>query len=140
VAHWAITENRFRKHVKPIKEEEAAKLTLLDDQLLFITQDDVIHRRVFDLKHRSFVKNFGCYIKAEEHGKMNYYAVTRQMVLFAIERRKAWRMLQSKAGVANKDYTAQKAFLAKIDKGELPLADAKARVRELVAAELEAIK
>ena len=48
VAHWAITENRFRKHVKPIKEEEAAKLTLLDDQLLFITQDDVIHRRVFD--------------------------------------------------------------------------------------------
>jgi pyruvate-ferredoxin/flavodoxin oxidoreductase len=140
VAHWAITENRFRKHVKSIKEEEAAKLTLLDDQLLFITQDDVIHRRVFDPQHRSFVKNFGCYIKAEEHGKMNYYAVTRQMVLFAVERRKAWRMLQSKAGVANKDYLAQKAFLAKIDKGELPLADAKARVRELIAAELAAVK
>jgi pyruvate-ferredoxin/flavodoxin oxidoreductase len=140
VAHWAITENRFRKHVKPIKEEEAARLTLLDDQLLFITQDDVIHRRVFDPAHRSFVKNFGCYIKAEEHGKMNYYAVTRQMVLFAVERRKAWRMLQSKAGVANKDYLAQKAFLAKIDKGELPLADAKARTRELIAAELAAVK
>ena len=26
VAHWAITEGRFRKHVKAIKEEEAAKL------------------------------------------------------------------------------------------------------------------
>ena len=140
VAHWAITENRFRKHVKPIKEEEAAKLTLLDDQLLFITQDDVIHRRVFDPAHRSFVVNFGCYIKAEEHGKMQGYAVTRQMVLFAVERRKAWRMLQSKAGVVNKDYLAQKSFLAKLDTGEIPLADAKAKARELFAAELAAVK
>jgi pyruvate-ferredoxin/flavodoxin oxidoreductase len=140
VAHWAITENRFRKHVKAIKEEEAAKLTLLDDQLLFITQDDVIHRRVFDPVHRSFVVNFGCYIKAEEHGKMQCYAVTRQMVLFAVERRKAWRMLQSKAGVVNKDYLAQKSLLAKIDQGEIPLADAKAKARELFSAELAAVK
>ncbi len=140
VAHWAITENRFRKHVKAIKEEETAKLTLLDDQLLFITQDDVIHRRVFDPSHRSFVVNFGCYIKAEEHGKMQCYAVTRQMVLFAVERRKAWRMLQSKAGVANKDYLAQKSFLAKLDQGEISLADAKAKARELFAAELAAVK
>lgn len=140
VAHWAVTENRFRKHVKPVKEEEAAKLTLLDDQLLFITQDDVIHRRVFDPAHRSFVVNFGCYIKAEEHGKMQCYAVTRQMVLFAVERRKAWRMLQGKAGIVNKDYLAQKAFLAKLDKGEITLADAKAKARELFAAELAAVK
>ena len=140
VAHWAITEVRFRKHVKAIKAEEAAKLTLLDDQLAFLTQDDVVHRRFFDPKHRSFVPNFACYIKAEEHGKMNYYAVSRQMVLFAVERRKAWRMLQSKAGVVNKDYLAQKAFLAKLDKGELPLAEAKARTRELLATELAAIK
>ncbi|MBL9216084.1 MAG: 2-oxoacid:acceptor oxidoreductase family protein [Opitutaceae bacterium] len=135
VAHWAVTEGRFRKHVKPIKEEDAARLTLLDDQLPFITQDDVIHRRVFDPRHRSFVPNFGCYIKAEERGKLKYYAVSRQMVLFAVERRKAWRMLQSKAGVVNKDYLAQKAFLAKLDQGEIPLADARARVRELLAAE-----
>ncbi len=140
VAHWALTEGRFRKHVKSIKEEETVKLTLLDDQLHFITQDDVIHRRVFDPKHRSFVTNFGCYIKAEEHGKVKYYAVSRQMVLFAVERRKAWRMLQSKAGVANKDYVAQKGFLAKLDKGELPLADAKSRVKELIVAELAAVK
>jgi pyruvate-ferredoxin/flavodoxin oxidoreductase len=140
VAHWAITEGRFRKHVKPIKEEEAAKLTPLDDQLLFITQDDVIHRHVFDPAHRSFVKNLGCFIKSEEEGKMKYYAVTRQMVLFAVERRKAWRMLQSKAGVVNKDYAAQKVFLAKIDKGEVALADAKARTRELINAELTGVK
>jgi len=140
VAHWAITEGRFRKHVKSVKEEDVAKLIPFDDILLFITQDDVVHRRVFEPKHRSFVPNFGCYIKAEEHGKMKYYAVSRQMVLFAVERRKAWRMLQGKAGVANKDYGAQKAFLAKIDKGELAFADAKARTRELFTAELAAVK
>jgi len=140
VAHWAITEGRFRKHIKPIKETEAAGLMLLDEQLFFITQDDVIHRRVFDEQHRSFVKNFGCYIKSEAEGKMKFYAVTRQMVLFGVERRKAWRMLQSKAGVINKDYMAQKAFLAKLDKGEIPLADAKTRLRELIAAEYAAGK
>ena len=140
VGHWALTEGRFRKHLKSIKEDEAAKLTPLDDMLLFVTQDDVIHRRVFDPKHRSFVPNFGCYIKVETGGKFKFYAVTRQMVLFAVERRKAWRMLQSKAGIVNKDYLAQKALLAKLDKGELPLADAKSRVKELIAAELAAVK
>ncbi len=140
VAHWALTEGRFRKHVKAIAEEEAAKLTPFDDMLLLITQDDVIHRRVFDKAHRSFVPNFGTYIKTESGGKIKCFAVSRQMVLFAIERRKAWRMLQSKAGVANKDYVAQKALLAKIDQGEVPAADAKAKVRELFAAELAAVK
>jgi pyruvate-ferredoxin/flavodoxin oxidoreductase len=140
VAHWAITEARFRKHVKAISEEEAQKLTLLDHMLLFITQDDVIQRRVFVANHRSCVPNFGCYIKAEINGKFKYFAVSRQMVLFAVERRKAWRMLQSKAGVANKDYLAQKNLLAKVDKGEVPFADAKARAGELYAAELAALK
>jgi len=139
VAHWAITEARFRKHVKKITEEDASKLTLLDDQLIFITQDDVIYRRVFDPSHRSFAENMTCYIQAEEHGKMRYYAVTRQMVLFAVERRKAWRMLQSKAGIVNNDYLAQKSLLAKIDKGEIALDDAKSRVNELFEAELAAI-
>jgi hypothetical protein len=49
-------------------------------------------------------------------------------------------MLQSKAGVVNKDYLAQKAFLAKLDKGELPLAEAKAHTRELLTAELAALQ
>ena len=140
VAHWAITEARFRKHLKAITEEEAQKLILLDHMLLFITQDDVIQRRVFDPNHRSCVPNFGCYIKAEINGKFKYFALSRQAVLFAVERRKAWRMLQSKAGVANKDYLAQKNLLAKIDKGELPLADAKSRAKELFDAEFAALK
>jgi pyruvate-ferredoxin/flavodoxin oxidoreductase len=55
------------------------------------------------------------------------------MVLFAVERRKAWRMLQSKAGIANKDYAAQRALLARIDKGELSLEQAKANLGTLLA-------
>jgi pyruvate-ferredoxin/flavodoxin oxidoreductase len=62
------------------------------------------------------------------------------MVLFAVERRKAWRMLQSKAGVVNKDYLAQKNLLKKVDAGELPLADLRAKTRELVEAEIAALK
>jgi pyruvate-ferredoxin/flavodoxin oxidoreductase len=139
VAHWALTEGRFRKHVKAIKEEEAREMILLDDMLVFLTQDDVIYRRMFNSNHRSYVQNFGCYIKAELNGKMKFYAVSRQMVLFAVERRKAWRMLQSKAGVVNKDYLAQKALLAKLDKGELQLADLQAKTKELFDAELAKI-
>jgi len=140
VAHWALTEGRFRKHVKSIKEEEARKMIHFDDMLLFINQDDVIYRRVFIAGHRSCVPNFGVYIKAEIDGKMKYYAVSRQMVLFAVERRKAWRMLQSKAGVTNKDYLAQRSLLKKVDAGEFPLTDAQSRTRELFNAELAAIK
>ena len=139
VAHWALTEGRFRKHIKAIKEEEASELIPLDDMLVCITQDDVIGRRVFNPDHRSNVPNFGCFIKAEIGGKMKYYAVSRQMVLFAVERRKSWRMLQSKAGVVNKDYLAQRALLAKLDKGELQLADLQARTRELFEAELAVV-
>ena len=140
VAHWAISEERFRKHVKSITAEEASKLVLFDHILLLITQDDVVHRRVFDPNHRSYAPNFGCYIKAEVDKKLKYYAVSRQMVLFGVERRKAWRMLQSKAGVVSKDYLAQKTLLSKIDKGELPQAEAKSRTKELYEAELAAVK
>jgi len=67
---------------------------------------------------------------------MKYFALSRQMVLFAVERRKAWRMLQSKAGMVNKDYLAQKALLAKLDKGELRLDELQAKTRELFEAEV----
>jgi hypothetical protein len=38
--------------------------------------------------------------------------------------------------VVNKDYLAQKALLAKLDKGELQLADMQAKTRELFESEL----
>ena len=47
-------------------------------------------------------------------------------------------MLQSKAGVVNKDYLAQKNLLKKTDAGELPLADLKAKTRELFETEFAA--
>jgi pyruvate-ferredoxin/flavodoxin oxidoreductase len=140
VAHWALTEGRFRKHVKSIKEEEARELIALDDMLVCITQDDVIHRRVFNPNHRSCVPNFGVYIRSEVNGQIRFYSVSRQMVLFAVERRKAWRMLQSKAGVVNKDYLAQKALLKRVDGGEVPVTELQANTRALFDAELAKIK
>ncbi|MEM7388126.1 MAG: oxidoreductase, partial [Verrucomicrobiota bacterium] len=139
VAHWALTEARFRKHLKPISEEDAGGMVLLDDILVRITQDDIINRRVFDEEHRSFVPDFQVYIKAEINGTFKHFSISRQMVLFAVERRKSWRMLQSKAGVANKDYAAQKALLKKVDGGEISLEDLRSRSAELYAAELEAV-
>ncbi|MCA0374113.1 MAG: 2-oxoacid:acceptor oxidoreductase family protein [Gemmatimonadetes bacterium] len=140
VAHWALSEGRFRKHLKRIDEAEAATLVPLHDLLHFVTQDDVVQRHVFDEGHRSFIPNFGAYITVETPKGFAYHAVTRQMVLFAVERRKAWRMLQSKAGIVNKDYLAQRAFLAKIDSGALPLSEARANVHALVEAELAALR
>ncbi|MCP5520423.1 MAG: 2-oxoacid:acceptor oxidoreductase family protein [Verrucomicrobiales bacterium] len=139
VAHWAITEGRFRKHLKAVKPEETAELIPLDDLLVCITQDDVTKRRVFDPNHRSYVPNFGAYIQAEVNGKMKHFTVSRQMVLFAVERRKSWRMLQSKAGIVNQDYLAQKSLLTKLEQGELQLADLQSKTRELFEAELAAI-
>ncbi len=139
VAHWALTEARFRKHLKAITEEQAQEFIHMDDMLVCISQDDVINRRVFSQDHRSFVPNFGVYFKAEINGKAKFFTVSRQMVLFAVERRKAWRMLQSKAGIVNKDYLAQKALLAKVDKGEIALEELQGKTRELFKAELEAL-
>jgi hypothetical protein len=47
-------------------------------------------------------------------------------------------MLQSKAGVVNKDYLAQRNLLRKIDAGELPVEDCRRRAAELLAAEMAA--
>jgi pyruvate-ferredoxin/flavodoxin oxidoreductase len=47
--------------------------------------------------------------------------LSRQLVMFCVERRKAWRMLQSKAGIVNKEYAAQRDLLAEVDAGKLPL-------------------
>lgn len=139
VAHWATTEARFRKHLKVIKEEEAAEFIHLDDMLPLITQDDVVKRRVFDPEHRSHIPDFGVYIQIEMNGSMRWLLISRQTVLFCVERRKAWRMLQSKAGQRNKDYEAQKSLLGKVDKGEISPEDLRSRTGELYAAELEAI-
>jgi len=53
-------------------------------------------------------------------------------VLFCVERRKAWRLLQSKAGIVNKDYVAQKALLAEVDADKLSKAQLFARGVQIV--------
>jgi pyruvate-ferredoxin/flavodoxin oxidoreductase len=139
VAHWALSEGRFRKHLKAVTEEQARSLEALDDMLIRLTQDDVVQRRVFDPGHRSFVPDFAVFIRAEVNGKQRWYTLSRQLVLFCVERRKAWRMLQSKAGVVNKEYLAQKALLKKADGGQVTAAELKAKGRELFQAELAAL-
>jgi len=47
---------------------------------------------------------------------------------------------QSKAGVENKDYKAQRALLAKVDEGEIALEDLRARSRELFESEFTSVR
>ncbi|MHB8872568.1 MAG: 2-oxoacid:acceptor oxidoreductase family protein [Myxococcaceae bacterium] len=136
IAHYTATEARFRQHLKRIDEAKAAALMPLDDVLACVAQDDVVRRRVLDPAHRSFVPDFGVWMKTEdEAGKGVHYALSRQAVLYCVERRKAWRLLQSKAGIDNKDYRAQKAVLARADRGELPVAELRKRGAALVEEE-----
>jgi pyruvate-ferredoxin/flavodoxin oxidoreductase len=132
VAHWCTTEARFRNHLKKIKPEAAAKLLHLDNMLVRITQQDVVYRRYLSPAHRAFIPDFGVYIALEDAGRTIYYALSRQLVMFCVERRKAWRMLQSKAGIVNKEYAAQRALLADVDAGKLPLAEFLAQADELL--------
>ncbi len=132
VAHWCTTEARFRNHLKKIKPEAAAKLIHLDNMLVRITQQDVVYRRYLTPGHRSYIPDFEVYITLEENGKIEYRALSRQLVMFCVERRKAWRMLQSKAGIVNKDYLAQKEILAEVEAGKLPLDEFLAHAHEIL--------
>jgi pyruvate-ferredoxin/flavodoxin oxidoreductase len=138
VAHWCTTEARFRNHLKKIKPEAAAKLVSLDNMLVRITQQDVVYRYYLDPAHRAFIPDFGVYIEVESEGKTTYYALSRQLVMFCVERRKAWRMLQSKAGIVNREYVAQKAILADVAAGKLSQEDLFTKGHELLKERLEA--
>jgi pyruvate-ferredoxin/flavodoxin oxidoreductase len=143
VAHWASTEARFRRHFKTITAEQTADMTPLEDilvriTLVRITQNDVVHRRFLDPSHRAFVPDYEVFIVTErDDGKIVHLALSRQMVLFCVERRKAWRLLQSRAGIENVEYRAQQNLLKKVDAGEIPLDDFLARTADLYQAELE---
>jgi pyruvate-ferredoxin/flavodoxin oxidoreductase len=136
VAHWCTTEARFRNHLRKIKAEHAAKLLPLDNMLVRITQQDVVYRRYLDGKHRSYIPDFGVYIQFEDKGKIEYRALSRQLVMFCVERRKSWRMLQSKAGIKNREYEAQKAILADMDAGKVSREDFFAHAHEMLQEKL----
>jgi pyruvate-ferredoxin/flavodoxin oxidoreductase len=138
VAHWCTTEARFRNHVKKIKPEQIEKLISLDNMLVRITQQDVVYRRYLTPGHRSFIPDFGVYIEVvdTDSGKKTYYGLSRQLVMFCVERRKAWRMLQSKAGIVNREYVAQKAILADVEAGKISQEDLFAHGHDLVQEKL----
>ncbi len=115
VAHWCATEARFRHHFRNITPEQALSLVTLDDMLDRITMDDVVYRRHLDASHRAYVPDFGVAIRIQGARGIEHRAISRQMVLFCVERRKAWRMLQSKAGIENRDYKAQRERLRSAD-------------------------
>ena len=135
VAHWAATEARFRRHFKPL--ETTAGTIPLQELLLRVRQDDVIRRRVLDPEHFAYVPDYGAYIEVEApDGKLRTLALSRQMVLFCIERRRAWRMLQSRAGIDNPDYRAQRSILEILESGELTETDLTESLCELFDGEL----
>ena len=49
-----------------------------------------------------------------------------------MERRKAWRLLRSKAGIENREYKAQRAILADVDAGKISKEDLFAHAGELL--------
>jgi len=133
IAHWCATEARFRNHLRKISAEDAAKLVPLEDMLVRLTQNDVVYRRHLDPGHRAFVPDFGVFITLPSEDRTEYRAISRQLVLFCVERRKAWRLLQSQAGIENPDYKAQRSILADVDEGRLPMEELLARGAELLA-------
>jgi len=117
VAHYATTEARFRRHFKPAKDLEGT--VPLEQILNVVTQNDVIARNVFEVENMSFVPDFGVTIETEdEEGNVRTLLLSRLMVLFCVERRRSWRMLQSRAGITNVDYEAQKSVRKTLDAGE----------------------
>ena len=138
VAHWCTTEARFRNHLKKLKPDQIEGKISLDNMLVRITQQDVVYRYYLNPQHRSFIPDFGVYITVENEGKVTFYALSRQLVMFCVERRKAWRMLQSKAGIVNREYLAQKAILGEVESGKLSLDDLFSRGHELVKERLNA--
>jgi len=136
VAHWCVTEARFRNHLKKIKPDQLEGKIPLDNMLVRITQQDVVYRYYLLPEHRSFIPDFGVYISFDQDGKTVYYALSRQLVMFCVERRKAWRMLQSKAGVVNREYQAQKAILTDLDADKISKDEFFARAHEIMAERL----
>ena len=126
-AHWAVSEARFRLHFKKANEAKVKGMVELSELLDKVTMNDIIHRNHTHEEHRSFIPDFGVYfIDYNTDGQPVYYIASRQLVIFTVERRKAWRMLQSRAGVQNADYQAQKVLLAKMDNEGMSYEEAKA--------------
>lgn len=141
IAHWAITESRFRNHLYEIKDGKTDGMIALDDILWKINQQDVVHRRFLDPNHRAYVPKQGVFTMVEgADGQLRPIGLSRHMVLFCVERRKAWRMLQSKAGIVNYDWLAQQRVLKEFDDGKIPVEVFHSRINDLIETARQAEK
>ena len=101
----------------------------------------MVSRRFASPSHRAYIPDFGVYMGVEDNnGRFSYMTLSRQMVLYCIERRKAWRLLQSKAGIVNLDYQAQCALLKKVDDGEISQEEFFDNAQQFFEEELEVLK
>ena len=62
VDYHFVTEARFRRHHKKIKEADIKGMVPLDDMLVRITQQDAIHRRYLVKGNRAYVPDWGVYL------------------------------------------------------------------------------
>ncbi len=101
--------------------------------LLRIAQQDVVHRHHLNPEHVALVPDFGVFAKVlGPEGKPQVVALSRQLVLFCVERRKTWRLLRSKAGIVNKASVAQRTLLADLDAGKITREELFARGPEMM--------
>ena len=120
VANWAASEARFRRHIYKINPAEVDQMIFLEDILWRITQNDVVNRRYLLKDSRCFIPTDKVYTLVEANdGSLQPMGLSRQMVLFCVERRKSWRIMQSRAGIPNEDYAVQKQLLKNFDADKL---------------------
>ena len=91
----------------------------LENMLQLVSQKDVAHYLFADENENAYVPDFGVFIRTEFNNKVKYHSLSRQLVLFCVERRKAWRLMQSKAGIENTDYRTQQEILKKLANGDI---------------------
>jgi pyruvate-ferredoxin/flavodoxin oxidoreductase len=120
VAHYEVTEARFRQHIREGRPGEGVHDR---DPRRPPDPSEAGRRRpprVFDLQVPAYVPDFGHAIKADYHERRPLlHALSRQMVLLWAKPRKVCRLLQSKARIDNKKYWAEQALLARLPKGEI---------------------
>lgn len=127
VAHWAYTEARFRRHFFNMSPEQIGDMERLEDVLLRVSQQDIVYRNYLNPEHRAFIPKEGVYTLMEStDGTMVPVGMSRQVAAFCVERRKAWRMLQSKAGITNVDRLAHEKVLRAVDAREIDAAEFRA--------------
>ena len=138
VAHWCTTEARFRNHLRKIKPDAIAEAH-------FARQHAGAHHAAgyrLPALCRSHAPGLhsGLWRLHSVRGRWQSRVPChlRQLVMFCVERRKAWRMLQSKAGIVNREYLAQKAILADVDAGKISVEDLHSKGHELLKERLAA--